>query len=357
MNETRYMKSAIALARRGVGVCAPNPSVGCVIVKDGHVIARAVTARGGRPHAETQALAQAGAQAKGADVYVTLEPCAHVGETPSCAENLIKAGVSKVVIACTDPDKRTNGKGIEKLRAAGIEVVTDILKDEALDGLRGFILSRTQERPEITLKTACTLDGKIALTNGQSKWITGAQARRYAHLERSMHDAIICGIGTVLADDPSLTARLPGVKSTAPRIIFDTNLRLPKTTKLFEEVKEQPLWIVCGEDVNDIAAKKLEEKGVTLLKQKDLLSSLSAISACGIGRVLVEGGPTLLTSFLSQGLWDRWLVFRAPAQIGGDGKAMTGTQNLSDMADLQRLKRREIRAFGEDLLEIYENTA
>ena len=357
IDDHHHMKSAIALARRGLGRCAPNPSVGCVIVKDGHVIARAVTAPGGRPHAEMQALMQAGGQAKGADVYVTLEPCAHVGETPSCAEELVKAGVKRVYIAVQDPDPRTNGQGIEKLRAGGVEVTADFLKDEAMETLRGFLLSKTQARPEITLKSACTIDGKVALSNGASKWITGAQARRFAHLERAMHDATVCGIGTVLIDDPSLTTRLAGVKSGAPRIVFDTDLRLPTDSKVLSNIDAQPLWIVCGEKADDTIARKLEEKGVIILKENDLPTALSKIASRGVMRLLVEGGPTLLSSFLRSGFWDRWLVFRAGAEIGTDGAGMTGPAHLTDMADLQRLKRTDIRVLGEDLLEIYEKPA
>ncbi len=351
------MKSAITLARRGMGRCAPNPSVGCVIVKDSHVIGRSVTAPGGRPHAETQALGQAGSEAKGADVYVTLEPCAHIGETPSCADELIKVGVKRVVIACADPDPRTNGQGIEKLRSAGVEVVTDVLKEEALETLRGFILSKTQNRPEITLKTACSLDGKIALGNGTSKWITGELARRYAHLERAQHDAIACGIGTIIADDPYLTTRLPGIKSGAPRIVFDTNLRLSTSAKVLEAIKDQPVWVVCSEGANKKTQKSLQDLGVTLLKVKDLKDALFQMSEAGVTRLLVEGGPTLMTSFLNQNFWDRWLVFRAPKLMGADGRSLSGDLNLEDMAQVLSLTPSETRQLGEDRLEIYENPA
>ena len=212
-----HMRAALALARRGLGTTWPNPSVGCVIVRDGRVVGRGHTAPGGRPHAEPVALAMAGAQAKGATAYVTLEPCCHWGRSPPCTDALIAAGVARVVVAATDPDPRVHGKGLAQLKAAGIEVETGLLEAEALETLIGFNHRVTLGRPMVTLKLASTLDGRIATRAGESQWITGTPARRLAHAMRGRHDAVMVGVGTVLADNPDLTCRIPGFRPTPDR--------------------------------------------------------------------------------------------------------------------------------------------
>ncbi|MBT3397327.1 MAG: bifunctional diaminohydroxyphosphoribosylaminopyrimidine deaminase/5-amino-6-(5-phosphoribosylamino)uracil reductase RibD, partial [Alphaproteobacteria bacterium] len=216
------MRSALALAQRGLGQVWPNPSVGCVLVKDGHPIGRGWTQPGGRPHAETEALARAGDRARGATAYVTLEPCAHHGETPPCAAALVEAGVAKVVVACRDPDTRVNGGGIDALKSAGIDVVEGVLETDAIDLNIGFFTRVQSDRPMVTLKLAASIDGRIATSAGKSKWITGPGARAHGHGLRARHDAVLVGAGTVNADDPELTCRLPGMTGRSPvRVILE----------------------------------------------------------------------------------------------------------------------------------------
>jgi diaminohydroxyphosphoribosylaminopyrimidine deaminase/5-amino-6-(5-phosphoribosylamino)uracil reductase len=235
------MRAALALARRGLGMVWPNPSVGCVIVRDGRVVGRGVTAFGGRPHAEAIALATAGEQARGATVYVTLEPCCHWGRSPPCTEALITAGIARAVIATGDPDPRVNGQGLTRLRAAGVSVSTGLLEAEARDVLFGFSQRMTLGRPMVTLKLATTLDGRIATQRGESQWITGTAARRVAHALRGRHDAVMVGVGTVLADNPELTCRIPGYRPTpVVRVVADSHLRTPLTARLAATARSPP---------------------------------------------------------------------------------------------------------------------
>ncbi len=233
MVDPSHMRAALALARRGLGNVWPNPSVGCVVVRDERVVGRAVTAPGGRPHAEPTALAMAGEAARGATVYVTLEPCCHWGRTPPCTDVLIEAGVARVVIAVRDPDPRVNGAGVARLRAAGIEVVENVLPAEGAEIAAGFAQVIGNGRPLVTLKLASTLDGRIATHGGESRWITSEQARRRAHGLRAHHDAIMVGVGTVLADDPELTCRIEGMRPNAlVRVIADSHLRTPLASRI-----------------------------------------------------------------------------------------------------------------------------
>jgi len=224
----------------------PNPAVGCVIVKEGRVIARGWTQDAGRPHAETHALAQAGAAARGATVYVTLEPCAHTGKTPPCAQALIDAGVSRVVVAVQDPDPRVAGRGLEMLRGAGIDVTLGVLQDEAKADHIGFLKRITKARPMVTLKLAMSMDGRIALSNGQSQWITGPQARRAVHALRASHDAVLIGAGTARADAPSLTVRDLGVAHQPVRVVVSSGLDVPRSGPLYATSDKPPVWMICG---------------------------------------------------------------------------------------------------------------
>src|SRR5471032_1389722 len=243
-----HMRAAVALARRGLGSTWPNPSVGCVIVRDGRVVGRGTTAPGGRPHAEAVALAIAGDQANGATAYVTLEPCCHWGHSPPCTDALIAAGVARVVAAATDPDSRVNGQGMVRLRDAGIAVESGLLRDEALETLTGFNHRITLGRPMVTLKLASTLDGRIATRSGESQWITGTPARRLGHAMRGRHDAVMVGVGTVLADNPDLTCRIPGFRQTPNvRIVADSHLRTPLTSRLMITAAETPTWFLLRE--------------------------------------------------------------------------------------------------------------
>jgi diaminohydroxyphosphoribosylaminopyrimidine deaminase / 5-amino-6-(5-phosphoribosylamino)uracil reductase len=242
------MRTALSLARRQLGQAWPNPSVGAVIIKNGDMIGQAATARGGRPHAETIAITQAGDHARGATLYVSLEPCAHQGQTPPCTQAIIDAGITCVVVACRDPNPKVNGEGIAQLKAAGIDVIEDVCHAEATDINRGFFSVITRGRPFISLKIATSQDGKITNAASKSKWITSEAARQHGHLLRSQYDAIATGIGTVLADDPLLTCRLPGMEDKSPvRIVFDSQLRLPPTSKLVQTAAQVPVWVFTNE--------------------------------------------------------------------------------------------------------------
>ena len=352
------MQAALNMARRGLGRVWPNPAVGCVLVKNGVVIGRGRTADGGRPHAETQALAQAGFEARGAMAYVSFEPCCHEGKTPPCTKALIAAGVKRVIVGCTDPDARVSGKGIAELRKAGIEVETDVLSAEAQDLNKGFILRVTEKRPLVTLKTATSKDGKIAPEKGKQKWITGKLSRAKVHLERSLHDAVLVGIGTVLADDPSLTTRLPDYDHRIVRIVLDTHLRIPLDSQLVKTAKGYPLWVFHSSGNND-KIEKLGKAGVRLFAYdtSDIPGVLGQLAEEGITRLLVEGGAKVHTSFLLMGLCDRFLWFRAPENLGpGAVDALEG-YNIFKIGPEFGLARQNALVLGEDLLEIYTRSA
>src|SRR5919202_3451652 len=244
MNDRDHMLAALGLARRGLGNTWPNPTVGCVIVNDGRVVGRGWTQPGGRPHAETEALARAGDAARGATAYVTLEPCSHWGRTPPCCDALVRAGIRRVVVATGDPDPRVDGRGLARLRAAGVIVELGLLGQEARRLNAGFARRITRGLPLVTLKLATTLDGRIATSGGESQWITGPEARREAHAIRARHDAILVGSGTVLADDPELTARIPGMaRVKLARVVADSRLRTPLASRLIRTAREVQTWI------------------------------------------------------------------------------------------------------------------
>ena len=311
------MQAALALAERGVGQTGDNPSVGCVIVKDGIVISRGWTQPGGRPHAEAMALAAAGDSARGATIYVTLEPCAHQSTRgPSCAGMLIAAAPTRIVTAVQDPDPRTSGEGFAMLRASGIEVVTDICTDEAKRMLAGFFSRIVDRRPFVTLKLATSLDGLIAMADGTSRWITGAAARAHTHLERARSDAILVGAGTVRADNPTLDVRLPGVESQSPRRIM----------------------LGSGDSPN----------GWTVIRAPEEIGKLDC------NNLLVEGGAITAAAFLRAGLVDRLLLYRAPILIG-TGRASLGDIGLTSLGNAHgRWRLFDTRRLGNDRLEVYE---
>ena len=313
------MAAALALAARGRGRTAPNPNVGCVIVRRGHVIGRGWTQPGGRPHAEAMALAEAGDAARGAAVYVTLEPCAHPSPRgPACSDLLVAAKPKRVVAALTDPDPRTAGQGFARLRGAGIDVVEDVLAVEARRSMAGFLTRQAQGRPYVTLKLALSLDGMIARADGESQWITGAAARAHTHLERSRHEAILVGRGTWEADRPRLDVRLPGLEDRSPRRVILSSRS-----------------IEAG-DVVVIAAPR----DITALEDTDHL--------------MIEGGAATASAFLSAGLVDRLLLYRAPILIGA-GKPALGDIGLAALADAHaRWNLTDSRMLGIDRLEVYE---
>jgi diaminohydroxyphosphoribosylaminopyrimidine deaminase/5-amino-6-(5-phosphoribosylamino)uracil reductase len=355
-----HMRAALALARRGLGTTWPNPSVGCVIVRDGRVVGRGNTAPGGRPHAETIALAIAGDQAKGATAYVTLEPCCHWGHSPPCTDALIAAGIARIVVGATDPDTRVNGQGLEKLQAAGIEAETGALESEALETLTGFTSRITLGRPMVTLKLASTLDGRIATRGGESQWITDTPARRLGHAMRGRHDAVMVGVGTVLADNPDLTCRIPGFRSTPiVRIVADSHLRTPLTSRLLATAAETPTWFLLREGTNLAREDAFAGIGARLIKIPgspagvDLTAAMAALGAVGLTRVLVEGGGQLAAALLRSDLVDRIAWFHAPAIMGGDGWPAVQAFGVEALDQMPRFRRDCETVIGHDMLSEY----
>ena len=335
-DDARWMGAALALGERGRGRTTPNPNVGCVIVNDAKVVGRSWTQPGGRPHAEAMALEQAGAKSRGATLYVTLEPCAHESARgPACADLIATAGIARVVAATEDPDPRTAGKGFDRLRAAGIEVATSVREAEALRSFAGFIARQTLGRPHVTLKLGLSLDGKIALADGSSRWITGAAARAHTHLERSRHDAILVGRGTWEADAPRLDVRLDGLEDRSPDVLI-----LSKNPFVSSEVEKQP---------------DAEHALLDCARSERLwVQSMDSIATLPHGSILIEGGAETAASFLRADLVDRLLLYRAPILIGA-GKAAIGDLGLTDLADAHgRWRLTDARMLGSDRLEVYE---
>lgn len=322
--DNAYMKMALDLSRRGLGLVAPNPAVGCVLVKDGHIIGRGSTGKGGRPHAEVNALSEAG-DASGATAYVTLEPCAHFGKTPPCAEALVKAGVKKVIIATGDPDPRVSGKGASILEAAGVEVGQGLLKVEADLVNQGFFQKVTIKRPLVTVKLATSKDGKIAKKEGDQTWVTGPEARLRGHLYRANHDAIMVGINTVLVDDPSLDCRIFGLQDRSPiRIVLDSRLRMPLDSKLCD-TSTLSTWVMTASD-DKTKIESLETMGVKIFKvlinsqgELDLNQVMDLLVKEGITRLLSEGGARVNASLMKVGIIDRIIWFKSSESIGETG--------------------------------------
>ncbi len=356
--DTVYMRAALNLAEHGIGRTAPNPFVGCIIVKDGKVVGAAYTGDGGRPHAETIALEKAGSKAKGATVYVTLEPCSHHGETPPCAEALIKAGIARAVIACEDPDPRVSGRGIKMMKDAGIEVVTGVMEKEARDLNAGFFLKVKEGRPFITLKVATSKNDKIAAQrlSGRKQFITGDVARKHGHIMRSMHDAILVGVGTIMADNPMLTTRLEGHPHTITRVVLDAHLRTPLDANLIKTAHEAPVWYFYKDDPHG-RASLMRDAGVRLFQVGTSLPVVvKTLAEEGITRLLVEGGSLIHADFVKEGLGDRLLWYRAPLEID-KGIAAFGGMSKEDVIKGLGLKHTETRPYEQDLLEIYAKPA
>ncbi len=354
----KWMRAALTYAARGLGRVAPNPSVACLLVKNNRLIARAHTAPGGRPHAETQALDMAGHNARGACAYVTLEPCAHIGKTPPCAQALIDAGVARVVIALGDPDSRVAGKGTAMLRAAGIEVVEDVLASDAAALNAGYLKLRHQGLPFVTLKLAQTLDGRIATAAGESQWITGPEARLRGHGLRAQHDAMLVGSGTAQADDPALTSRGFGPLPQQPlRVVFDSGVHLAPSAKL-ADVSMAPTLIYCGTNADPSRIAKLEALGVQVRRgdtdRVDPIAALKDLGAQGITRVLCEGGGTLAASLIKAGLVDRIALFSAGKLIGADGRAGLGDLGLTALNQAPHFTLFAQEQLGPDTLSLWD---
>ena len=353
------MAMALALAARGLGSTWPNPAVGCVLVRDGVVVGRGWTQPGGRPHAETEALARAGDRARGASAYVSLEPCSHHGRTAPCADALVAAGVARVVAAMEDPDPRVSGRGLARLAEAGIAVDTGVCAAEAAALNLGFLTRLRAGRPAVTLKVAASLDGRIATASGESRWITGPAARARAHRLRASHDAILVGSGTVLADDPELTCRLPGLAGRSPvRVVLDGRLRLPPEGRLARTARQVPVWCftVPGRDGSALRAAGVEVVEVAAGPDDghpDVGAVLRALAERGITRVLAEGGAAVAAGLLRAGVVDRVAWFRAPLLVGGDGRAAIDALGLARLADAPAYETVAQLSCPPDLLETF----
>lgn len=360
MDDLHHMRAALTLARRGLGTVAPNPAVGCVLVKEGRVVGRGWTQPGGRPHGETEALARAGAEASGATAYVSLEPCSHWGKTPPCTDALIAAGVARVVVPLEDSDPRVSGQGIARLRQAGIDVEVGVCAEAAAEINAGFFLRLREGRPLVTLKLATTLDGRIATATGDSRWITGERARERAHLLRAEHDAIMVGSNTLLVDDPQLTCRLPGLEHRSPvRIVVDSRLRAPLTARVVVEARQMPTWFITLRQRDPARREAFESCGVEIIEVDDtadhavdMAAALQELGRRGLTRVLVEGGATLAAVLVRARLVDRLVWFHAPSLIGGDGTPAMAAFGIDTVEDAPRFERCGFEAVGEDVMEI-----
>jgi diaminohydroxyphosphoribosylaminopyrimidine deaminase/5-amino-6-(5-phosphoribosylamino)uracil reductase len=321
--DERFMAAAIRLSRWHLGETGANPSVGCLIVSDGVIVGRGVTARSGRPHAETQALAEAGGKARGATAYVTLEPCSHHGHTPPCAEALISAGVARVVVAATDPDSRVSGRGLAMLSAAGIDVVADVLRQEAESELEAYLNRQRRNRPQVILKLAVSADGMIGKAGVGQFPITDRGARAQSHILRAESDAILVGIGTVLADDPELTVRLPGMQHRSPiRVVLDRRAETPVTSRLVETIAGgHPLLVIADAAADPARIDTLQSAGAEVLLAATLPDALGQMAARGVSSLIVEGGARTASRFLAEGLVDRIVLFSSPVVVGATGVA------------------------------------
>jgi diaminohydroxyphosphoribosylaminopyrimidine deaminase/5-amino-6-(5-phosphoribosylamino)uracil reductase len=359
VNDAAHMAHALRLAARGLGSTWPNPAVGCIIVKDGLVVGRGWTQPGGRPHAEVRALEQAGDTVQGATAYVTLEPCAHYGHTPPCAKALISAGIARVVTALTDPDDRVSGQGHAMLGAAGIAVTEGVLAAEATLLNAGFLKRVTRGLPLVTLKLAATLDGRIATATGESRWITGPQARRKVHALRLSHDAVMVGSGTALADDPDLTVRELGAERQPVRIVLDRLLRHSHDSRLGRTAHDTPVWVVHGPSAPDAAREGWAATGALLLECPesggllDTTEVLHSLAARGLTRILCEGGSTLAAVLLREGLVDDLALFAGAALIGAEGHPALGPLGLNALAHAPRAILRETQVLGADLYSLW----
>ncbi len=354
ITDTHWMTLALRLAERGLGTAAPNPAVGCIIVKKGRIIGRGYTQAGGRPHAETVALQQAGAEAKGATAYVSLEPCAHHGQTPPCAAALISAGLKRVVSACEDPDSRVAGRGHAMIKEAGVAVSVGVLEREARALNAGFFLRIQQNRPLITLKLATSFDGRIATGTGESKWITSPPARAVVQSLRSTHDAIMIGSGTAIKDDPDLRARLGGVPQSRVRMVLDSRLRVGAGSRLMKTADDAPVWLYHANECD--ISKAMSDSFARLIgvdMDADGLSLpdiLADAAGQGITRILCEGGGQLAASLLRQNLVDSLITFHAGLAIGAEGTPALAGLGLARLDDAPRFALDNVQPIGADII-------
>jgi len=362
--DARYMQLALTLGRRGQGRTWPNPAVGAVVVKDGVIVGRGWTQPGGRPHAEPEALKRAGEAARGATLYATLEPCSHVGKSPPCVDAIIAAGIARVVSAIEDPNPEVAGQGHAKLRAAGIKVDIGLGAAEAAHDHAGHFRRIRDRRPHVILKLAVSSDDRIGAAGRKPVAITGEAAKARVHLLRAQCDAILVGIGTVLADDPLLTCRLPGMEARSPvRVVLDRALRIPGTSKLVHSARETPLWVMTSTLSEAPAAMKLGAAGAHVIRVAtttspppglDLLAVLHALAERGITRLLVEGGARAASSFVAANLVDEVWLLRGPASVGADGVPALDALPLSALTESPMFKQRASETLQNDTLTIYE---
>jgi diaminohydroxyphosphoribosylaminopyrimidine deaminase/5-amino-6-(5-phosphoribosylamino)uracil reductase len=350
----KMMRRALVLARKGVGKTGPNPAVGCVIVKNGVIVGEGWHRKAGTPHAEIHALALAGESARGADVYVTLEPCSHFGKTPPCADALMEAGVGRVFAGMVDPNPRVSGTGLERLRAAGIPAVSGILEESCRGVNEPFIKHVTTGLPFVLLKSALTMDGRIATACGNARWITNEISRRFVHRLRSQADAIMVGVGTVIADDPELTCRIQGGRDPV-RVVIDSMLRIPPAARLLRlDSRAKTVVATISDQKEKIDAIRELGAEVLICREKDgrvdLQDMLARLGLMNIQSLLLEGGSTLAGEALRQGLIDKVMLFYAPKLVGGDGPGLFAGMGIERMEDAYRLKRLRIRRFGEDIM-------
>jgi diaminohydroxyphosphoribosylaminopyrimidine deaminase/5-amino-6-(5-phosphoribosylamino)uracil reductase len=359
--DERYMRLALALGRRGLGNAWPNPAVGCVIVKDGVIVARGWTQAGGRPHAEVEALRRAKKDAKGATLYVTLEPCSHTGKSPPCADAIIKAGIVRVVSALEDPNPEVAGQGHARLRDKGIAVEVGLCGDEAAHNHAGHIARIRKQRPFVTLKLALSKDGKAGLVGRKPIALTGPQARAQVFQMRAQHDAILVGIGTVLSDNPQLTARLPGLYERSPvRVVLDAQLRVPLSLSVISTVRDTPTWVFTSNKASPMAEEILVQKGAKVFRVDDtqgrlnLDDVLKILAEQGITRLMVEGGPIVAAAFAAAGLIDAAVLLRAETSIGSTGIGPLEGMALETLTG--KMKARDNETLGADTIEVYERT-
>jgi len=363
-DDETWMAWALMLGRRAMGSSGENPAVGCVIIKDGFPVGLGWTGEGGRPHAETEALAMAGEAARGAIAYVSLEPCAHHGRTPPCAEALIAAGLWRVVTTMEDPDPRVAGRGHAILHAAGIEVTTGVLADEARRDLAGFLSRVARGRPHVMLKLAMSRDGMIAAERGRPTTITGDAANARVHLMRARADAIMVGVSTVLADDPLLTCRLPGMENRSPiRVVSDSRLSIPPTSRLVATAGEVPLWLLTTVGPDRDSARALTAAGAVVIACRatddgkvDLLDGLQQLAARGIGRLMVEGGAHMARALLEADLVDEAVFITAPMELGEGGLPALAGLDTAVVTGGGRFHLVDEERLGPDTLKAYERS-
>jgi diaminohydroxyphosphoribosylaminopyrimidine deaminase/5-amino-6-(5-phosphoribosylamino)uracil reductase len=351
------MRIALNIAQRGLGLVWPNPAVGCVIVKDYRIVGRGWTGKGGRPHAEIIALSRASEMAIGATAFISLEPCFLYQKPDSCADAFIDAGIKRVVIAVKDPNPLVFGRGIERLQKANIDVEVGCEEKIAKEINAGFFKKIIDNRPLITLKIASSQDGKIATSSGESKWITESQSRLTGHRLRAQNDAILIGVKTALIDDPELTCRLPGLEDCSPvRLILDSNLHLPITSKLVMTAKLHPTWLITRNDNDEEYLSPYITNGVTIIGMPlsedgkiDLIATFHELANRGLTRILVEGGSSLATSLMRLDLIDRIAWFQAPIFLGNDGVAAIKSLGIDDLEYAHKFRRISVSKSGNDL--------